>query len=157
MRTTLDIEDNVLRVRVLIKIGAVAVLLIITGCDPDGSRAQFKSDVERTKAQYSASDVIKATKPIFQKFPTSVGDQTEDFPNDEIPSLVATLPVFRGVARSDIRAIAEGTNEVRFMVGGGFGHWGLIVFSHSAPRTPPETAGSEIVVWTNGVYFFKER
>ena len=144
----------------IIKPSAIPLVLLFAslGCDLDGSVSRFRSNVLKTEQHFSALSVKSAAAPLFMKFPKSAGTDaiTEISPN-QVPLSISTLPIFDGISREDITVLAIGTNELLFMVGSGFGHWGLIVFDKPSNLKPPEAAGCDVISWTNDIFFFRER
>ena len=79
----------------------------------------------------------------------------ETIPTAEIPQIVSSLPMFKIAIPYDVHGFALDRNSLMFMAGGGFGHWGIIVCKDVNDRTIPRAYGKRVLLWADGVYFYR--
>jgi hypothetical protein len=127
-----------------------SMALILLGCDSPHQKS-FKA----TKEYAHAEDIRKVVLPLFSKYHYEALSQ-EAIPEKEIPEKIRSLPVFTTLPKDERFFLTAwgGTNNdaLIIVVGGGFGHWGMVVCKDENDREFDKDSDYEY--WEKGIYFY---
>jgi len=136
-------------------VGLGLIGIFVVGCGPSSEELKFEDSIAKTKKEFRLLDVSTAVMPLYAKYNHFDSDKDE-IPTNEIPKIIFSLPVFQGAPPEYIRAFALHTNELMFMTGSGFGHWGVIVCNDATNNDLAKAYGNRVTLWGDGVYFYRE-
>jgi hypothetical protein len=130
----------------------MALLLMLLfagfGCEPSDFQKHLYQLRDDTKKQAKASDVQTALVPFF-----SDGRML----TNRLPKTITSLPIFADDSTNiDVSLTGESTNVLMLFIGGGFGHWGLIVARPGHDQEISSWHRDRMTPWEDGVYFFSE-
>jgi hypothetical protein len=118
------------------------LFFLAVGCERPKWQKQLMED---TKRQCKSSDVQTALASF-------LGD--ERTLTNALPKLISSLPIFAEDFTHIKLAHADSTNDLMLEIGGGFGHWGLIVVKPGHEKEISEWHRKRMVFWGDGVFFF---
>jgi hypothetical protein len=132
---------------------SAAIVMALFGCGPSEEESRFRHLEEQAKRQYTPSEIRTAVEPLFVKyaFYTSNRWNPPEIASNDIPGEIRSLSLF-----SDHPETLSGwrcsSDALMFQTGGGFGHWGVVVYSD----TNHVVHDRRYDRWGEGVYFFRE-
>jgi hypothetical protein len=134
---------------------AYILTCLVTGCDrgPSTIGKHITQQINDTKRQIKPADIQAALSPFF-----SARAASNSFPNEittPLPHQIRSLPIFSDSPQS-IMVFLNGSNSLALMVGGGFGHWGMIVIRPGSKETYDSNKDTTSIPWDDGVYFFSQ-
>ena len=129
----------------------VAVSLLFTGCGPTVFQKHLYQLRDDTKKQHSATDVRAAVLPLFSADRAST---------NALPKELTSLPIFSDDPKGIVDSYPLGnTNVLSFVIGSGFGHWGIVVCRSEREQKQPtgdDWFKPRLTPWAEGVYFYSE-
>lgn len=127
---------------------AIAASMVLgVGCGPSDFQQHLARLSDDTKKQHKASDIQAALVPFF-------GDERNL--TNQLPQEIASLPIFADDPTNISVLRTESTNVLILVIGGGFGHWGLIVARPGHDKEISSWHRARATPWEDGVYFFSE-
>jgi hypothetical protein len=125
----------------------VVLLFVMFGCGPSGFQKHLYQLRVDTKKQHKVADVQAALVPFFS-------DQR--MLTNQLPKEITSLPIFADDPTNIEVCTTESTNVLLFYIGGGFGHWGLIVARPGHDREISSWHRDRATPWEDGEYFYSE-
>ena len=126
----------------------VAILVCSLGCG-SGWHGEFSKMMENTKRQHKASDVQAALAPFFSG---------QRMLTNQLPQEITSLPIFADDPTNiEISQTLDSTNVLMLHIGGGFGHWGLIVARQGHDQEISKWCRERLTPWEDGVYFYDNK
>jgi hypothetical protein len=92
--------------------------------------------------------------PLIEKYGHAKANT--EIPASEIPEKLYSLPLFLGASRSEIMGFVSSKDELMFMVGSGFGHWGIVVCKDETSQIAKGMDVHRIKLWGDGIFFYSE-
>jgi hypothetical protein len=131
---------------------AVASLLVLVfigfGCKPSAFQKHLYQLRDDTMRQHKAADVQAVLAPLFLN---------ERMLTNRLPKTITLLPIFADDPTNiEVSLTGESTNVLMLFIGGGFGHWGLIVARPDHDQEISAWHRDRVTPWEDGVYFFSE-
>jgi tRNA-binding EMAP/Myf-like protein len=134
----------------------LVIIFFIVGCGHSDEYVKFHKMCKDIPKKYNSDDIRKAVLPLFVEYkrhPLLAGGS--GILDSDVPKEIKSLPFFPDAHWIDTSWI-DNTNEgLMFVTGGGFGHFGIIVYQNKNHRDG-NGPSYETVPWTNGIYFYNE-
>jgi hypothetical protein len=134
------------------------LLALVSGCGPSPVEKKFSHMVTATM-QTGDADHIRTE--VLNMMPTISTNINGDIEQLQVPVDISSLPLFaEGRTNIMVWSLSSSDGRLRglsFVIGSGFGHWGLAVSPYEDGEKVARTMHGEIVPWKDGVYFFLER
>ena len=125
----------------------VVVASIGVGCGPSDFQKHLYQLRDDTKKQHKAADVQAALVPFFSD---------KGFLTNRLPKEITSLPIFADGPTNIAVCGTASSNVLILFIGGGFGHWGLIVARPGHDREISRWHRARVTPWEDGVYFYSE-
>lgn len=129
--------------------GACIVVLIFGfGCGPSNWGLHLRKLSEETKRTTNASAIQTQLTSFFAN---------EQSLTNPLPKEITSLPIFSDDPTNiEVNYCGAGTNVLMLHIGGGFGHWGLLIAKPGHDSEISQWHRERIKPWDDGVYFFSE-
>jgi len=130
-------------------ISSLLVLICVGfGCAPSEFQKHLYQLKDDTKKEHRAADVQAALDPLFSDYRMLT---------NQLPIAVTSLPIFSdNPTNIEVCLTGESPNVLMLFIGGGFGHWGLIVARAGHEQEISQWHQDRMTPWEDGVYFFSE-
>ena len=123
------------------------LMLACVGCGPSAFQKHLSQLQSETKQKHKATDIQAALAPFFAD---------EHMLTNRLPEAVTSLPVFADDHTGVEVVRADCPNVLLLYIGGGFGHWGLLVARPGHDKDICDWHRARATLWANGVYFLSE-
>ena len=132
-------------------ISLVILIINVLGCGPSPEEKAIRERIERTKREHSATEIKTRVLPLFAHY------IDKDIPLKEVPTIIKSLPIFEeGPQEIEASFSDDRKSGILFIVGSGFGHWGILICKNEIDQSIKERFGRRLIPWEKGVYFYKE-
>ena len=136
-------------------IGCVTLTMIsLCGCGNPQWLADIRRGVDKTKKECQPGDVRASVMPLFEKY--GHAKEGTAIPASEIPETLYSLPIFLNAKAKEIDGFVSHKDELTFMVGSGFGHWGIVVCRDETTRVLKGVEVHRATPWADGIFFYSE-
>ena len=127
-------------------VSLVVLMFIGIGCGPSEFQKHLYQRMDDTKKKHKAVDIQAALVPYFSD---------ERMLTKPLPIEITSLPIFADDP-VDVRITSMTTNNSVLMVfvGGGFGHWGIVVARPGHDSEISRKLRKRLTPWEDGVYFY---
>jgi hypothetical protein len=112
---------------------------------------EIHNGFDKTRKDVRAADVRASVMPLFNKYGRRA--RLTEIPCAEVPKPVYSLPLFLSGSADDIEAYVCDKDELMFMTGSGFGHWGILVCKDEMSEPVKDV---RYKTWGDGIFFFSE-
>jgi hypothetical protein len=127
------------------------MLPLTPGCGPSNFQKHLYQLRDETKKQHTASHIKAAVIPMFSEDRAST---------NRLPKDITLLPIFSDDPTNIVVVCPLGnTNILSFVIGSGFGHWGIVVCrDEKDAQQLLEDAWHRprLTSWADGVFFYSE-
>ncbi len=132
--------------RVMLAAVTLTLLLAVLGCGHSTVDREMEPLMQDTKRQCKPASVQEALAPFFS---------AEEPWKRGLPRQIVQLPIFSDDTNNITIGLAS-KNVMMLMVGGGPGHWGLLVVRPGHEAEVSAWHRERIRPWGDGVYFYNE-